>query len=92
VAEAAARIKDFTPGGQVAIQAELERRGITPLVPTEEAAGIAEDDIELESPQDLNPIACARCDQELQYVGTKRLHEGTNWGIFGELGKLFIKR
>ena len=39
-----------------------------------------------------NPISCARCNTALQYVGRKRFHEGTNWGAFGELGELFVKR
>jgi hypothetical protein len=39
-----------------------------------------------------NPIACPRCDRHLDYVGRKRFHEGTNWGAFGELGELFVKR
>jgi uncharacterized protein with PIN domain len=39
-----------------------------------------------------NPIACARCNTTLHYVGRKRFHEGTNWGVFGELGELFVKR
>ena len=41
---------------------------------------------------DTNPIACPRCEQQLDFVGTKRLHEGTNWGVLGELGELFVKR
>ena len=40
----------------------------------------------------VNPVSCARCDQALQYVGRKRFHEGPNWGVFGELGELFVKR
>ena len=43
-------------------------------------------------PDSGNPIACARCHQSLQYVGRKRFHEGTNWGILGEIGELFVKR
>ena len=39
-----------------------------------------------------NPISCPRCEQQLDFVGTKRLHEGTNWGVLGELGELFVKR
>ena len=39
-----------------------------------------------------NPLACARCHKTLDYVGRKRFHEGTNWGVFGELGELFVKR
>jgi DNA-directed RNA polymerase subunit RPC12/RpoP len=38
------------------------------------------------------PIACLRCNQELEHVGTKRFHQGTNWGVLGELGELFVKR
>jgi hypothetical protein len=39
----------------------------------------------------FNPITCPRCEQDLEYAGTKRFHEGTNWGILGELGELFVK-
>jgi len=39
-----------------------------------------------------HPLSCPRCVQPLQYVGRKRFHEGTNWGVFGELGELFVKR
>lgn len=41
---------------------------------------------------DPNPIFCAACKRDLEYVGTKRFHEGTNWGVLGELGELFVKR
>ena len=40
----------------------------------------------------FNPIFCSRCSRTLEYVGRKRFHEGTNWGVFGELGELFVKR
>jgi hypothetical protein len=40
---------------------------------------------------DLRPLFCPRCEQRLEFVGTKDLHSGTNWGIFGELGELFVK-
>ena len=39
-----------------------------------------------------NPLACARCNRALEYVGRKRFHEGANWGVFGEIGELFVKR
>ncbi len=39
-----------------------------------------------------NAIPCARCQQPLHYVGRKRFHEGANWGVFGEIGELFVKR
>lgn len=40
----------------------------------------------------VDPLSCARCNEALQYVGRKRFHEGTNWGVFGELGELFVNR
>ena len=39
-----------------------------------------------------NPLDCARCATSLDYVGTKRFHEGTRWGVLGELGELFTNR
>ena len=45
----------------------------------------------VESPA-ADPIACPRCSRALDYVGRKRFHEGTNWGVLGELGELFVKR
>ena len=38
-------------------------------------------------------MECVRCQTPLRYLGSKRLHEGTNWGFWlGELGEAFIKR
>lgn len=42
--------------------------------------------------RNLDPMACPRCQQALDFVGTKRFHEGTNWGLLGEIGELFVKR
>jgi hypothetical protein len=39
-----------------------------------------------------DPLTCLRCRRPLDYVGRKRFHEGTNWGFFGEVGELFVKR
>jgi hypothetical protein len=38
------------------------------------------------------PIACLRCNEQLEHLGTKHFHEGRNWGVLGELGELFVKR
>jgi hypothetical protein len=40
----------------------------------------------------VNLISCLRCNQQLQHAGTRRFHEGTNWGVLGELGEWFVKR
>lgn len=40
----------------------------------------------------LNPMVCPRCESVLKYVGTKRFHEGTQWGILGDIGELFVNR
>ena len=37
-------------------------------------------------------IKCLRCQADLEHLGTKRFHEGRNWGVLGELGELFVKR
>jgi hypothetical protein len=42
--------------------------------------------------QESNPIVCARCAKNLDYVGTKRFHEGTRFGVLGDIGELFVKR
>ena len=41
-----------------------------------------------------NPIFCSRCNRKLDYVGTKKFHEGTRaWGfLLGDLGELFVNR
>ena len=44
------------------------------------------------APATANPISCLRCKETLQHAGTRRFHEGTNWGVLGELGELFVKR
>lgn len=44
------------------------------------------------APSGIDPITCGRCYEPLEYVGRKRFHEGTNWGVLGELGELFVKR
>jgi len=37
-------------------------------------------------------LDCLRCQTPLEHVGTKRFHEGSNWGALGELGELFVKK
>jgi hypothetical protein len=39
-----------------------------------------------------NPIMCLRCNSELDHVGTKAFHEGTRWGVLGDLAELFINK
>ena len=41
---------------------------------------------------DIDPMQCPRCGTSLDYVGTKKFHEGTRWGVFGELAELFQHR
>jgi hypothetical protein len=37
-------------------------------------------------------MRCPRCPAKLEYQGTKKFHEGANWGILGELGEIFVNR
>ncbi|HVP72606.1 MAG TPA: hypothetical protein VMS30_02635 [Phycisphaerales bacterium] len=41
-----------------------------------------------------DPMQCPRCETALQYVGTKKFHEGTRALSFwlGDLGELFTNR
>lgn len=35
---------------------------------------------------------CLRCKDVMGFLGTKRFHEGTNWGFLGDVGELFVKQ
>ncbi|MES2469674.1 MAG: hypothetical protein V4675_20395 [Verrucomicrobiota bacterium] len=39
-----------------------------------------------------DPLRCPRCPATLDYVGTRKFHEGTRWGLMGDLGELFVNR
>ena len=39
-----------------------------------------------------NPMICPRCEVSLKYIGTRQFHEGTRWGILGDLGEIFVNR
>lgn len=41
------------------------------------------------TPKEIN---CSSCKVFLKYAGTKSFHEGTRWGIFGDLGELFVNK
>lgn len=44
------------------------------------------------SSQSRNALTCPRCEKKLKYVGTKKFHEGTQWGSLGDLGELFVNQ
>ena len=39
-----------------------------------------------------DPIVCPRCETKLEFVGTRDFHEGTRWGVLGDLGELFVNK
>lgn len=39
-----------------------------------------------------DPIVCPRCELPLEFVGTRDFHEGTRWGVLGDLGELFVNK
>jgi hypothetical protein len=53
-----------------------------------ESAGVAA----AEEEAGTDPITCPRCRRALEYVGTREFHEGTRWGVLGELGELFVNK
>jgi hypothetical protein len=44
------------------------------------------------APAASDPIRCPTCELALVYVGTRDFHEGTRWGVLGELGELFVNK
>jgi hypothetical protein len=44
------------------------------------------------TPAAPDPMRCPRCDVALDYVGTRDFHEGTRWGVLGDLGELFVHK
>jgi hypothetical protein len=39
-----------------------------------------------------DPMKCPWCETALAHVGTKTFHEGTRWGILGDIGELFVNK
>jgi len=39
-----------------------------------------------------DPMQCPRCGSSLEYCGTKKFHEGTQWGMFGDIAELSENR
>ena len=37
-------------------------------------------------------LTCSSCKVTLAYAGTKKFHEGTRWGLLGDLGELFVNK
>ncbi len=91
--DAAASLEDYTDEGRQVIRGELKRRGLEDPVEqagdygaTGKAGGAEASDAEgaaVDVPQ------CLRCQVELRFVGVSRFHEGTRWGVLGEIGHLF---
>jgi DNA-directed RNA polymerase subunit RPC12/RpoP len=42
--------------------------------------------------QNKKLIKCSRCSVKLKFMGTKKFHEGTRWGVAGDLGELFVNK
>jgi hypothetical protein len=36
-------------------------------------------------------VDCLRCGRALDYVGLRHFHEGTRWGVLGNLGELLVR-
>ena len=36
-------------------------------------------------------LFCLRCEEKLEYAGKKRLHEGDNWGVIGNIGEFLVE-
>jgi predicted RNA-binding Zn-ribbon protein involved in translation (DUF1610 family) len=38
------------------------------------------------------PMACLRCGRILQHTGTRKFHEGPNFGVLGDFGELLVSQ
>jgi hypothetical protein len=43
------------------------------------------------TPAELGPD-CLRCKAKLSFIGTKNFHEGTRWGVLGDIGEFFVNK
>ncbi len=41
---------------------------------------------------EYSSINCLRCRHALLFLGTREFHEGTRWGVLGELAELFVHK
>ena len=96
--QAASELNTFTEEGRRIIRTELKRRGLEDPV---EQAMFMTPALEAQAPdeaiEDAADVAapgpeCLRCEVKLRFLGTKEFHEGTKWGVMGELGHLFEGR
>ena len=62
---------------------KLKEQPSAPASLQKEGGSLAESNIVVRS------VACLRCNTELKYVGTRRLHEEKSMSILGELGEMF---
>lgn len=52
-----------------------------------------EDRLETPIPTDKVPNRiCLRCKTDMTFAGRKDFHEGTRWGMFGDLGELLVNQ
>lgn len=56
------------------------------------SCGTSRDGVVPPDEPETHPVVCPRCRRKLDYVGTKSFHEGTRWGVLGDLGELFVKK
>ena len=42
--------------------------------------------------REANPMVCSQCKTALVFAGTREFHEGTPWGVFGNIGEVFVNR
>ena len=94
---AAAELESYTEEGRQVIRVELRRRGLEDPVEQAEiitpspGAEVRDDDApgaEVRDDDGPRPV-CVRCEVRLRHLGTRQFHEGTHWGVLGELGHLF---
>jgi hypothetical protein len=60
-------------------------------------AGVEDPEFEAEEGADTRggtagrDVDCLRCNTALDFVGVRNFHEGTRWGVIGNLAELFVR-
>jgi hypothetical protein len=82
--------EDVEDGLKVCWNCQTDKSGV---LSTEPAPDGGDEDAELKRflNRKHSPKSCAVCHTALKFAGTKEFHEGTNFGILGDFGELFIQ-
>jgi Zn finger protein HypA/HybF involved in hydrogenase expression len=74
---------------EVCWNCQANQNGVLPLNNPVSQKVIADKDRAIVNKK-YKPMNCLRCRSILEYSGTKKLHQGVNWGALGDWGELLV--